>query len=235
MLGGCAQRMVVADLLKALTSRDPSFWECVLSSRCFLLPVNHQKNRVIDNCLHTIPVVVRNFLHTGQPPTDRLPTEFIVLGYGSLLPLMTPKDSATVKYRSEHPMPVSTLERVLRGAGGSMETLISKLICHLEGLHVSHAPKCLELLGACKAFLKSRDLTLYEQECARLLRSETYWKGNFAFMRRIANDATLGQASISEGFVAVALMELVDSIFHYQKLSAGQNDMFFQTLMNVDF
>lgn len=155
------------------------------------------------------------------------------------MPLIAPSDSATLKYRSEHPIPVLALERVLRGAGGSMEALISKLIWYLERLNVVHSPKCLELLGACKAFLKSKSLPLYEQEYSRLLRSENYWKGFMAFLRRIAGDVTvtLNQAGISEAFTAVALTELVDSITYYQKssLAAGQNELFFQMLMNVDF
>lgn len=134
----------------------------------------------------------------------------MLFGHEALARLIAPVDAPTIIYRAQHPIPLATLERVLRGASGSMESLISKITWHLVWLPYEHSVQCFNLLQHVRPFLASRNLPAYVEEHERLVQSKVYWKGLFSRLQRVTNEPLLVRNGAAGGVFFSIFMELVD-------------------------
>lgn len=190
-------------------------------------------HRTIDACPFTIPVIVRNFLHATR---STLP-EFEVVGRLSLRPIIVPHLSTESRYRDDHPSHPSPLERILRGAGGSLANLVSKFDWYLQWLDILNAVHCVDTLLLFRRFLGSRTTDFHVQEYQRLLHDDCYWKILFAFLRRAVKDRTLDGDGQRAGDPPSAriLSDTAHILTGYQELSAPRCQPLLKALMRADF
>lgn len=146
-----------------------------------------------------------------------------------------PKGFADYRDHAPHP---STLERILRGADGSLEKLISKYEWYLGWLDITNAVHCVDTLTLFQAFLGPRPVPLHMEQYQRLLQSDAYWKMLFGFLKRAANHwqdtSDESHRCVGDQSTARILTTTAKTLGEYRHYPIAQCDSLLQALMSAD-
>lgn len=118
-----------------------------------------------------------------------------------------------------------------------MNRIAFKLFGHFDRLELIYADSCLNLLNGLTDLIKSEEDPLHIEEYAKLICSETHWKGIITCVRRAAGDRTLPDSNKSRGSITSRLLtELyIELALNVEgDLSPTQRRSFLQALVNAD-
>lgn len=200
----------MAQLVWPIVTHHRSFLTYVLlPSASSLIVINTQTlpfvppariHRIVDDPIDlTIPVLVRASLH-GTLDTEPDQSEFhIITGevlYSFLVASTDASSSLSPSSRAALPSPQSVLRKIIKGASGSIDTLLTKLAWYLTWLNIEETYICVNLVDTVVQLAKNGKATY-----KRVLRNEALWSellkvfkktGEKGGMDIVKNDARIG-------------------------------------------
>lgn len=143
--------------------------------------------------------------------SDAIITEFMIT-HEAFCVLLIPDSPKAASYRETIPAPANMLDRIIGGADGSFETILSKFAWFLDWLELDYCESCVLVLRRLREFTNSHKLPLHEECHSKLLESEKLWRGVFRAWRLGASKLDvydIGGKNVGDGLCSEVILYIL--------------------------
>lgn len=176
-------------------------------------------------------LITRNLLACS----DEIMTEFMIT-HEAFCVLLIPDSPKAASYRETTPAPANMLDRIIGGADGSFENILSKFAWFLDWLELDYCESCVLVLRRIREYTNSHKLALHQECHSKLLESEELWRGVFRTWRLGASKLDvydIGGKSVGDGLCSQAILYLMGATVASVKSSEGTDGREFLPVARV--